>query len=341
MRTELLRYGALYQEGKQVLKGFPEADLDARLLLEEACGTQLQTLLVTPDREVSAAEAERYRSFLNRRKAHEPLAMITGHTGFMGLEFKVTRDVLIPEQDTEILVEEAIREATEQMNQQSQAEAFSFLDLCTGSGCIALSLLHYLMQSGKNTAAAGSAGTVWGAGRRAPESRAIRVNASATDLSAAALAVAAENAVRLGWQAVEEVPGQYEQNGCLLVFTKGDLFDALQKEGTGRTAFNLIVSNPPYIPADVIPSLAPEVRLGEPAMALCGGTDGLVFYRRIAAQAPAYLQPGGRLILEIGYDQGKSVPALLAAAGFDGIRVLQDYGGRDRVVVCRKNQSKR
>lgn len=163
--TDFFTYREVYSEGAEaltaVLKEEREAQLDARLLLEHVCGTSLQTLLLDGDRPVSESEAEVYRDLIRRRCSREPLAYILGKWDFMGLEFGVSSDVLIPEQDTENLVEEVMKEL---------CDGDRILDLCTGSGCILLSLLHY------------SNGTT-GVG---------------TDLSEGAVSAARENAVRLG-----------------------------------------------------------------------------------------------------------------------------------------------
>ena len=157
-------YRAVYQNGIEMLEraGITEAKLDARLLLEYVCGTDHSTLLAHPDREVSGKELSEYEKCLERRTKREPVAYILGNWDFMGLSFKVSSDVLIPEQDTEILVEEAMRFLEDGMR---------FMDLCTGSGCIALSLLNYTNG----------------------------ITAVCTDISDAALKIATENASNLGF----------------------------------------------------------------------------------------------------------------------------------------------
>ena len=282
-------YRTIYIEGTQILSFLADGKLDARLLLEAACGTDVQTLLAHPERRVSQEEEALYRSFLERRRKREPLAYILGHQEFMGLDFSVSPSVLIPNQDTETLAEEALR---------GLKAGDRILDLCTGSGCILLSLLHYCP---------GASGT-------------------GTDLSAAALSVARENGLRLGMA---------ERASWM----RGDLFEALnntEAEALGEPdpagPFDLIVSNPPYIRTEVIKTLEPEVKSAEPYMALDGGKDGLDFYRRIAREAPAYLKKGGRLLLEIGFDQGQAVPDLLSGRGFTDVRVIKDYADNARVV---------
>lgn len=282
-------YRTIYNVGTRILSDLPDGKLDARLLLEEACGTGVQTLLAHPERPVSEKEEALYRSFLERRRNREPVAYILGHQEFMGLDFSVSPSVLIPNQDTETLAEEALR---------GLKAGDRILDLCTGSGCILLSLLHYCP---------GASGI-------------------GTDLSREALAAAAENGIRMG----------LEKRAA---WKPGDLFEALKDtedelSGTSGTdaLFDIIVSNPPYIKTEVIETLEPEVKSREPYMALDGGIDGLIFYRRIADQAAAYLKKGGRLLVEIGYDQGKDVSDLLKEKGFTDVRIIKDYADNDRVV---------
>ena len=282
MERQTVHYKDLYSDyaGKltQVLGDEREAQLDTRLLLEAACGTSLQTMLTDPARAVSGPEKELFERYMARRMKREPVAYILGEWEFMGLPFYVTPDVLIPEQDTEILVEEAMKDAP---------DGSRILDLCTGSGCILLSLLHY---------SNGSVG-------------------KGTDLSQKALQVAARNAERLGLTDRAS-------------FAQGDLFGALEP----GEKFDLIVSNPPYIASDKIDSLSPEVRDGEPRIALDGGADGLSFYRRIAREAARHLVIGGCLVMEIGYDQAQPVLSLLSENGYIDVRVYRDYGGQTRVV---------
>ena len=279
-------YRELYEEGRRILEqaGLPDAALDARFLLEEVCGTNLQTLLVFPEKKVTEEEVNQYRAFIQRRKDREPTAMILGEWDFMGLTFRLNKSTLIPEQDTEVLVETAL----EGLKRRGLGEApLRILDLCTGSGCILLSLLHELRNAG-------------GLG---------------TDLSEEALEAARENAVRLGLQE-------------RAAFRQGDLW-----EPVGDERFDLIVSNPPYVPTEVIPTLEPEVRCGEPYAALDGGEDGLVFYRRIMREAAGHLKPSGIIIVESGFDEAPQIAALMQDQKLRGIRTVKDYGGLDRVVL--------
>ena len=279
-------YRELYEEGRRILEqaGLPDAALDARFLLEEVCGTNLQTLLVFPEKKVTEEEVNQYRAFIQRRKDREPTAMILGEWDFMGLTFRLNKSTLIPEQDTEVLVETAL----EELKRRGLGEApLRILDLCTGSGCILLSLLHELGNSG-------------GLG---------------TDLSEEALEAARENAVRLGLQE-------------RAAFRQGDLW-----EPVGDERFDLIVSNPPYVPTEVIPTLEPEVRCGEPYAALDGGEDGLVFYRRIMREAAGHLKSSGIIIVDSGFHEAPQIAALMQDQKLRGIRTVKDYGGLDRVVL--------
>lgn len=303
---EKLSYEQAYRWGTERLReaDIAEAELDARLLLEFVCGTDRNTLLVHGDREVTVKENDNYVNLISGRKKHIPLQYLTGVQEFMGLKFYVNQHVLIPRQDTEILVEEAMRRLHDGMR---------ILDMCTGSGCILLSLLYY-------------SNDCTGIG---------------VDISEEALAVAGRNAEEIGAKKKAE-----EGKELRVSFLRGDLFDALkQKEEnvteadavadriwTDRKQFEMIVSNPPYIRRDVIDTLMPEVREHEPLSALDGREDGLYFYREILKQVGEYLARGGELFFEIGHDQGQAVKELMEAAGFREVEVIQDYAGLDRVV---------
>lgn len=280
-----MNYRKIYETGVTRLKeaGIREAELDARLLLEQVCHTDRNTLLAHPDRPVTEEEIDSYVNYLTEREKRVPLQHIIGYQEFMGLEFYVNQHVLIPRQDTENLVEEVMPHVHDGMK---------ILDLCTGSGCILISLLKY-------------SNDCVGVG---------------TDISKEALEVAAKN----GEAILKEKEGKvYEQ----LRFVESDLFANLPRE-----KFDLIVSNPPYIKTSVIDTLEPEVVSFEPHLALDGGGDGLDFYRRIAKEAGSFLVRGGMLFLEIGYDQGEAAAGLLKEAGFVDIEIRKDYGGLDRVV---------
>lgn len=251
-----------------------DAKIDAWLLLEKVCRIDRSFYYLHMEEELSEEQVHEYEIALKKRAERVPLQYIVGETEFMGLRFKVNSNVLIPRQDTETLVEEALKVVEPGMR---------VLDMCTGSGCIIISILH----------------------------NASDVTGMAVDISKQALNVAKENA---------------KMNEVAVLFERSDMFDNV----TGN--FDVIVSNPPYIPTEVIPKLMPEVRDFEPMDALDGKGDGLYFYRRIADECKKYLNPGGRILVEIGYDQGEAVSELFAQAGLSDVKVIKDLAKNDRVV---------
>lgn len=284
-----MTYGQFYEYGKQKLMaaGIDEAALDARLLLEYICHTDRNELIIHADRERSSMEEQFYKIVIEKRASHMPLQYIIGEQEFMGLSFQVNAHVLIPRQDTEILVEEAMRYLGDGMR---------ILDMCTGSGCILLSLLKY-----------------------SNECEGVGI-----DISSDALRVAQENAQRLQLDATF-------LEGDLFLPLKN-----FKSDKTSDTLFDIIVSNPPYIETKVIDTLMPEVRLYEPVSALDGGEDGLCFYRKIAAEAPRFMRKGAYLFFEIGCAQAQKVKMLMQEARFVKVEVLKDYAGLDRVVFGMK-----
>lgn len=282
-----MTYRELYEYGLgQLTKAcIAEAQLDARLLLEYICRTDRNTLLVHGDRIVSGIEEEFYRVAIDKRAKHIPLQHITGEQEFMGLSFRVNEHTLIPRQDTEILVEEVMR---------YMGDGMRILDLCTGSGCILLSLLKYSNEC----------------------------EGIGTDISDKALKTARENADALGLDAAFLEGSLYEP------------LEAYKSKRTNDTLFDIIVSNPPYIESAEIETLMPEVRDFEPRIALDGGSDGLDFYRRIIEEAPVHMRKGAMIFLEIGYDQAAAVSGLLKDRGFSDIEIVKDYSGNDRVALA-------
>ena len=266
--------------------------MDARLLLEDICHTNRNDLLVHGDREVSPEDEAKYLEWIDKRATRIPLQHITGVQEFMGLEFEVNEHVLIPRQDTEILVEEILKDLH---------DGTMILDMCTGSGCILISLLQF-------------SNDCEGVG---------------VDISAEALAVAKRNASRLLAE---------KNDDTSFSFIESDLFDKLygtDGDGIKAKSFDIIVSNPPYIRSDVITTLMDEVRLHEPIGALDGTADGLFFYREITDQSKDFLKNGGKLFYEIGYDQGEAVKNIMEIAGFLDVKMIKDFAGLDRVVYGR------
>ena len=265
----------------EIGKNLEDPMLEARVLLSFLGFSPLKQI-TDKNEEVSQKTADEATSMMEKRASGYPMAYITGVKEFWGMEFKVNDNVLIPRPDTETLVEVAVDLYIEN-NLQGE-----ILDLCTGSGCILLSILKYVY---------GSSGV-------------------GVDISDGALRVAGANSEALGIDAT---------------FIKSDMFESIPRD----ERFDIIVSNPPYIKSNVIETLMSEVKDYEPMSALDGSADGLRFYRIIADRAPEFLNKGGMLFVEIGYDQGEEVSALITEAGFTDVQVIKDLSGLDRVVSGR------
>lgn len=291
MKQRISNAQKIYREGVRLLAdaGIEEADIDAWYLLEHILSITRAAYYAHPDLELNVEQEEAYFSLIRKRAQRIPLQHITGEQEFMGYPFYVNGHVLIPRQDTEQLVEEALKVL---------AHGMRILDMCTGSGCILISLLK--------------------AGR---ERRHIEgLYGTGTDISQEALHVAEHNArLLLGGGGPEEGAGSAR-------FCRGDLFENVE----GR--YDLIVSNPPYIRTQDIEKLQREVRCHDPFIALDGREDGLHYYRRITAESTAHITEGGYLLFETGHDQALDVCTLLEQAGYRGIFVKKDLAGLDRVV---------
>ena len=260
--------------------------LDAEVLLSAVLGKDRMYLYVHFDEPLEPAELARFRSYVKERAAHVPLAYVLGRREFMGLDFRVTRDTLIPRPDTEILVQCAVDFL--RARAAEGRDDLALADIGTGTGAIALSVLHY------------TEGT----------------RADAVDISPAAAEVARENAERLNLTERIEIH-------------EGDLAAPL-----AGCSYDVILSNPPYIPTADIATLMPEVRSYEPHLALDGGTDGLNIYRRLMADAPALLKEGGAVAVEVGIDEAAAVAALaMAHPRIVRTEILKDLAGIERVVV--------
>ena len=253
----------------------PEPEVDAWELLSHVFSLSKKDYFLRMNEEAEDQGAQEYERLLERRCTRLPLQQILGHTGFMGLDFLVNAHVLCPRQDTELLVEKA---------GEYLFPGAEVLDLCTGSGCVLISL----MRMNKD------------------------ISGTGVDISEEAIAVARENAKR---------------NFVHPLWRTGSLFQPVEGK-----MFDLVVSNPPYIPTGVIEGLMPEVRDHEPRSAIDGGEDGLAFYRRIVADAPSYLKEGGWLLFEVGVGEALPVESLLFDRGFCNLRHFKDYAGNDRVV---------
>ena len=267
-------------------RGIESPRLDAEVLLSALLGRDRMYLYVHFDEPLEPEELARFRGYVKERAAHVPLAYVLGRREFMGLDFRVTRDTLIPRPDTEILVQCAVDFLCARL--EAGATACTIADIGTGTGAIALSTLHYTEG----------------------------IRADAVDISPAAAAVARENAERLGLTERIDIH-------------VGDLLAPL---AGGR--YDMILSNPPYIPTADIAGLMPEVRSYEPHLALDGGADGLNIYRRLMADAPALLKEGGAVAVEVGIDEAAAVAALaMAHPRIVRTEILKDLAGIERVVV--------
>ena len=341
--------------GKKILKnaGIVEADLDAWYLFEQSFGISRAQYFLCARENIVGSTAQKmtaqeqtgnslesknaldcvelwlkekmsaYENTLEKRASRIPLQQILGQQEFMGLTFFVNEHVLIPRQDTETLVELVLNEQKD--------KNISILDMCTGSGCIAVSLKKlggYACVEGADI----SEEALKVAKRNSEE---ILENSDVNNDAVSSRTEQIQNCTNLTnnqnkqdnseERMVSEVR-TVPQTG--VIFRRSDMFSAFPE--TER--FNVIVSNPPYIPSAVIEELEPEVRDHEPRGALDGTADGLYFYRILAEECAKHLTPGGHVYFEIGYDQGAAVKELLDIHGFKDTRVIQDLAGKDRVV---------
>ncbi|MEM5372649.1 peptide chain release factor N(5)-glutamine methyltransferase [Paraburkholderia azotifigens] len=266
-----------------LLRASPLPALEARILLGHALGWRRTELITRADHPLDSAQLTAFRELETRRVAGEPVAQLIGSREFFGLDFEVTREVLIPRPETELLVETAVQ-ALEEHPVRSRV-----LDLGTGTGAIAVSI-------------------AWSR----PDAR-----LWAVDRSEEALAVARRNAVRLL---------EPKRPGGDLQFARSDWYAALD----ASLAFEVIVSNPPYIPGGD-PHLSQGDLRFEPRGALTDEADGLSAIRAIVAGAPARLVPNGVLWMEHGYDQAEAVRTILTAHGFADVRSECDLAGIERI----------
>jgi release factor glutamine methyltransferase len=264
-------------------RGIEKPRLDAEVLLAHALRSTRVQLVVDSMRPLEPEELARFRSLVIRRRTREPVAYLLGEREFYGRMFKVDKRVLVPRPDTETLIDVAIRRT------ESRSMSMRALDLCTGSGCVAITLA-----------------------KERPTARVV-----GTDLSPDALAVARENALRLG--------------AYNLAFVRGDLLEPVAAMRPKPT-FDVITANPPYIGRDALRDVMADVRDFEPTMALDGGPDGLDFIRPIIAGSKTFLDPGGVLAIEIGWDQSDAVVRLFEEAGYHDVEATRDHARTLRVV---------
>ncbi len=274
----MMSYKEALEEGTKYLvdNNIDDGKIDAWYLFSFVFNIDRAKYFLNYNNEISRLEYKKYMKLIKKRANHVPLQYIIGYTEFMGLKIKVDENVLIPRQDTEVLVEEVLK----------VCENKDVLDMCTGSGCIIISLKK-LANINKATGA---------------------------DISKEALKLAIENA---------------SINGVDVEFIESDLFANLEGK------FDIIVSNPPYIPEADINGLSIEVKDYEPRLALDGKEDGLFFYKLIIKEVKKYLKPNGYVFFEIGYNQADDLVELFKAEGIDEVEIIQDLAGHDRIVKAK------
>lgn len=257
--------------------GIVDAAQDAWLLMEYVCNINKSFYYLHMNDDMDKGDAIQYQELIHKRASHIPVQYLIGEAWFYGQPYQVNEHVLIPRQDTEVLIEEALSHLEPGMR---------ILDLCTGSGCILLTLIRHASITGVGS-----------------------------DISLDALEVAKQNEKR------------QKLKGCTWV--ESNLFEQI-----GGT-FDMITSNPPYIPTKVISGLMEEVRDHEPILALDGHEDGLYFYRKIVDEARQHLKPQGWLCMEIGHDQGEALTDLMTQSGYSSIEIKKDLAGLSRVAVAK------
>ena len=341
--------------GKKILKnaGIVEADLDAWYLFGQIFGISRAQYFLCARENIAGSTAQKmaaqeqtgnsleskkaldcvelwlkeklsaYENTLEKRASRIPLQQILGQQEFMGLTFFVNEHVLIPRQDTETLVELVLNEQKD--------KNVSILDMCTGSGCIAVSLKKlggYACVEGADI----SEEALKVAKRNSEE---ILENSDVNNDAVSSRTEQIQNCTNLtnnqnkqNNSAKRKISEASKLSQAGVTFRHSDMFSNFPE----TEQFDVIVSNPPYIPSAVIEELEPEVRDHEPRGALDGTADGLYFYRILAEECAKHLTPGGHVYFEIGYDQGAAVKELLDIHGFKDTRVIQDLTGKDRVV---------
>lgn len=267
---------------KLAVSGVENGLYEARLFLANVLKKSVEWIMIHIEDEIEKTEKEVFDGLIDRRIKGEPFQYIVGNCCFFGYDFLVNESVLVPRADTEVWVEKVIKLAKE-------IKANSILDLCTGSGCIAITLKKELKD----------------------------VLLNGVDISEKALAVAKENA---------------KINNADVKFILSDLFNDLP-----MNKFDIIVSNPPYIPSKEIQTLAKDVQR-EPIIALDGGEDGLEFYRKIIKKAKEFLEENGYLALEFGYDQAEKVEKILLENEFEVLDIIKDYSGNTRAIISKKGE---
>ena len=287
---EVLDKGISYLQKNSI----SDAKIDAWQLMEFVWEINRSYYFVHLNDIIEPEKEEQYMSLIYRRGEYVPVQYITNQADFMGHTFYVNEQVLIPRQDTESLVEAVL---------QVVKDGDRILDMCTGSGCIILSLL--LAKVGEPDVKASD-----------DDKYITTINGVGVDISKTALAVAKKNANKLNIN---------------VDFIKSNLFEKVDG------IYDVIVSNPPYIHPEELESLMPEVREHEPILALDGKEDGLYYYREIVKEASKFLVAQGYLAFEIGYNQGEDVSGIMRSSGYTNVTIVKDLAGLDRVVIGRSS----
>lgn len=298
----------IVQELKQ--NNIEEPNLKAKIIIAHTLKIKKEQLLIQNKRKLTEEELKQINENNTKLIQGKPIQYITNSQEFMGLNFYVNEDVLIPQPDTEILVEETIKlikkyklnnvgvdhlDDPSKTTYQSMSNNIKILDLCTGSGCIAISIAKLMSNIVGNDA--------------------ISPQIIATDISEKALKIAKTNAKN------NNVENKIK-------FIKSDMFKNINEK------FDVILSNPPYIETNTIKTLSKEVQ-NEPKLALDGGKDGLNFYRIIAKNAHKHLNKNGIIMLEIGYNQRKAVTQIFEETKkYKNIECKKDYSNNDRIIIC-------
>jgi len=279
-----LKIKELLNKGYKILKEekIESYILDCQLILGKVLNLDRMSIIINGNLEVSEDKAYEYFELIKKRKLRMPIKYITETVEFMGIDFYIKEGVLIPRPDTEVLVEEVLKEI-------NKRKLKKVCDVCCGSGAIGLSIAKLL----ENTIVVCS------------------------DIDDTALEVTQKNIDNLSLKSRASV-------------VKSDLLKFAIDE---NLYFDVVVSNPPYIKKDIIPTLMEDVKKYEPYIALCGGEDGLDFYKKITKESILVLKSGGVLAYEIGYDQAEAVSDILKQYNYTDIRVVKDLSGLDRVVI--------
>lgn len=274
---ELLKYGKFELEKNKI----EDASIIAKILIQYVLKIDKNKIIIEKEKEVEKIKEEEYKKYIKEIVQGKPIQYIINNQEFMKLNFFVNENVLIPQPDTEILVEKVLEIVKKNMESK-------ILDICTGSGAIGISLAYYINKA-KLTLA---------------------------DISSKALEISKINAKRNN---VEEK----------IKFINSDMFEKIEEK------YNIIVSNPPYIKTNIIPTLDKQVQ-NEPYIALDGGKDGLKFYRILIDEAPKHLEKDGILIFEIGYDQKEDIENLVKEnKNYKSMQVIKDLSQNDRVVILK------